>query len=192
MYLSPRPGDEFRAFALNRLEPRLDDYRNNRAARKLYYAYHYFSKIKEAGRKTEQFQISAEYVRLMGEAQQKMQARICELGISIECNPSSNVLIGTFDSYRSHPVFQFYDLAHRGSNIPAPLHVSLNTDDQGIFETSLSFEYAVVAAALLARLGPDGTKEYSNREVEDYIRNLQRMGNEQAFSVVNRWEEDSI
>ena len=66
------------------------------------------------------------------------------------------------------------------------LHVSLNTDDQGIFETSLSFEYALVAAALQARLDEEGRRLYTDREIEEYIRNLQRMSNEQMFPDLER------
>ena len=30
-------------------------------------------------------------------------------GIVVECNPTSNVLIGTFETYEKHPIFRFYD-----------------------------------------------------------------------------------
>ena len=62
------------------------------------------------------------------------------------------------------------------------MHVSLNTDDQGVFDTSISFEYAIVAATLMQETDEEGKRLYTEREIEDYLRNLQRMGHEQSFS----------
>ena len=186
---SPKSGDEFADFARNPWKEwakAMERCRHHHKTVKLFHAYHYSREIKERGRKTEQFPIREDYARLMRQIQRSMQTRLDALGIGIECNPSSNMLIGTFESYPNHPIFQFYDLSpHHPGQMPS-LHVSLNTDDQGIFETSLSFEYALVAAALQARLDEEGRRLYTDREIEEYIRNLQRMSNEQMFPDLER------
>ena len=98
-----------------------------------------------------------------------------DLGIVVECNPSSNVLIGTFRQYDQHPVFRFNcrKLPDGQAHESVPLHVCLNTDDLGIFDTSLDFEYALIGQALLAQ--KDGTL-YNPRDVMEYLNDLREMG----------------
>lgn len=55
--------------------------------------------------------------------------------LPVEVNPHSNVRLGYARDLRSHP---FLDLLRLG------LRVSLSTDDEGIFETDISHEYAYV------------------------------------------------
>ena len=117
----------------------------------------------------------------MGQMQRRMQRFVESMGLCVECNPSSNLLIGTFDTYQQHPIFLFHKAGTYGQD-SVQMHVSLNTDDQGIFDTSLSFEYAIVAAALSVGVDKNGNRLYANREIEDYLRNLKRMGNEQSFA----------
>ena len=179
-----QPEDELASFAFNQwpgLREILEHCRRDGMTAGLYHAYHYSRSVKQDGSKTIQFRIFPDYIRLMERMQRGLQKYLNDLGFGIECNPSSNALIGTFKEYESHPIFQFYDLSTSSKSISSPLHVSLNTDDQGVFDTSLTFEYTLVAAALTSRKHPDGTREYTDREVEDYIRNLRRMGNEQTF-----------
>lgn len=190
-----KPFDEFASFyrtpppnrANYLTENELENYRKqqNSPAVKLYFLYQFNHEVKIRGRESIRFHIRPDYVRLVGEVQNKMRLYIDSLGLCVECNPSSNVLIGTFDFYRQHPIFLFHKPGPYERNA-SQLHVSLNTDDQGVFDTSLSFEYAVVAAALMAETTPEGERRYTNREIEDYLRNLQRMGNEQSFR--RNWE----
>ena len=175
-------GEVFRPFLLNcRKERSLRDCRENSVAKALYAAYHCSRGIRNEGRKVERLSIDDSYIRLTRAVQRGMQDYVDSLGLSVECNPSSNALIGTFGGYENHPVFQFYtpSLTRREGGVQ--LHVSLNTDDQGVFETSLSFEYALVAAALTDRRDENGVRIYTDREIEDIIRIFQRMGNEQSF-----------
>ena len=66
-------------------------------------------------------------------------------GLGIETNPSSNYVIGTFKNYAKHPIFNFYNkgLTYDPAKLDdcAQLSVSVNTDDQGVFATSLENEY---------------------------------------------------
>ena len=177
-------GEVFRPFLLNCWKEKgdyLHGCRENSVARRLYAAYHCLRYTRDEGRKVERLQIDDSYIRLTCAVQRGMQGYVDSLGLSIECNPSSNALIGTFGGYESHPIFQFYTPSLTRHDGGVQLHVSLNTDDQGVFETSLSFEYALVAAALTARRDENGARIYTNHEIEYIIRILQRMGNEQSF-----------
>ena len=181
---SGRWGDIFQPFGRNRFQDHISELehcRNNMDAVELYAAYQYSNAVKIAGQKVAHFEITEDYIYFIRQIQLKMRLYIEKVGLSIECNPSSNTLIGAFGEYRNHPILRFYhprDKENRG----ARLHVSLNTDDQGVFETSLSFEYILIAATLAAEIETDGNPVYTNREIEDYLRDLQRMGNEQVFT----------
>ena len=99
----------------------------------------------------------------------------------IESNPSSNVLLSTFGSYKKHPIFSFYNCGLGIDMDDIQMHVSVNTDDPGVFDTSLSFEYALIASALQEMKDDAGKRINSDRAIEDYICDLVRMGHEQVF-----------
>ena len=83
-----------------------------------------------------------------------MQYDISLKNIGIECNPSSNWLIGTFKDYLKHPIFRFNNKHLYAANDPRfnlsnpRLSASINTDDLGIFDTTLENEFALMACAL--------------------------------------------
>lgn len=86
-----------------------DTYRKNPAMAGMYSYYHYGSEVKRRGAEVCEVTISPEYIRLMRQVQDVMQEHIERRGIAVECNPTSNVLIGTFETYEKHPIFRFYD-----------------------------------------------------------------------------------
>lgn len=74
----------------------------------------------------------AGWLQLVGEMQQLLRRRLASFGITIEANPTSNFLIGGYAS--------FLDLPYRVLT-DAGLAVSINTDDPGMFATSLPAEF---------------------------------------------------
>ena len=79
----------------------------------------------------------------MKEIQDKMIAVLVREGIAIETNPSSNYLIGTIKKYDEHPIMRFNSRKLRKTERNMSLNVSINTDDQGVFDTLLENEYAL-------------------------------------------------
>lgn len=61
------------------------------------------------------------------------------------------------------------------------LSVSVNTDDQGVFATSLENEYAMLASALENITDADGKYVYMKSMVYEWIDDVRRMGNDQSF-----------
>ncbi|MBQ7295147.1 MAG: hypothetical protein IJW86_03015 [Clostridia bacterium] len=165
--------------------PELNDIRNQDSVTALYYAYHYEYSVRAAGEKPYEFEITPEYIALVSQIQKKMQFEVAAKGIMIECNPSSNCLIGTFKTYEKHPITSFFNL-HLESNDEIikncpQLSVSINTDDQGVFDTSLEYEYALMASALINVKDDSGKNKYSPSQVYEYLDCVRKMGNVQSF-----------
>lgn len=171
-------------FALNESIPDIDIYRANDRVAKIYSCYHYSTSVRRKGSQTTIFEITDAYISLMEKVQDVLQQHVSTLGISIECNPSSNVLIGTFKEYQHHPILRFHKVFPDTEDHASQMHVSINTDDQGIFGTSLPFEYALLAAALTNETDEDGNRRYSDAEIKKYLGDIRQMGQEQIFPAV--------
>lgn len=91
-------------------------------------------------------------IPIIKEVQDHMMADIGKQHIAIETNPTSNVRIGDFYRYDQHPIFRFKD----------HLPISINTDDVGVFDTSLSNEYALIACAMEKMRDEEGKRKYPN------------------------------
>lgn len=102
-------------------------------------------------------------------------------GIGIETNPSSNYLIGTIRKYEEHPILRFNSRKLKKTAPNTSLHVSINTDDQGIFDTMLENEYALMALALKKAKDADHDPLYDMEDIYEWIDYVRRMGLEQIF-----------
>lgn len=157
--------------------------RENPQARYLYAMYHYNNHVREEGNKADTFclpcHIRAAFVSLLEQVQQRLLTKIERLHIAIECNPTSNYKIGEMERYDEHPILKFYNF---GIHTPFPHHevcVSINTDDAGIFATSLEREYALMALALEKR--QDESFGNTPRAVVEWLNNIRKMSVEQRF-----------
>lgn len=140
--------------------------------RLLLHAYHYDLSARKRGQQIKRFGITPDYILLIREMQEALMRQVMEKEIAIECNPSSNKLIGTFDKYEQHPIFRFYsgdlDLPkHLRSEVR--LKVSVNTDDQGVFDTSLENEFALLYSCLRQRVADNGSPQFSDKEILSYL-----------------------
>ncbi len=162
----------------------LGPYRRDQDIAALYSQYHYGREEKIEGAKAVNIPITADYIELVRQVQEAMQRYLERRGIMIECNPSSNVLIGTIGEYGKHPIVRFNNAAlgdpdHR-RECPQ-LHVCINTDDLGVFDTSLEFEYALLFRALGEQKDADGRRRYSDWDIYHYLRSIQEMGLQAVF-----------
>lgn len=162
----------------------LEVLRTNRRICQLLYYYHFGLQERLLGQVPESLQITADYIALVAQVQDHMMRRLMEQGICIECNPSSNYLIGTFRSYERHPILRFNSFGlcvpeHPDESIQ--LRVSINTDDQGIFDTSLENEYALMYCGLCMRKDPSNRKLFSHDAVYGYLDHIRTLGNGMVF-----------
>lgn len=150
----------------------------------LNYYYHFNNKVRREGRKRIEVFIKPSYIKGVSLIQKEMQKRIASKGIAIETNPSSNYLISNFKSYGKHPIFKLYNKGLLKNNEKDELHqlsVSVNTDDLGVFSTSLENEYGFLACAMEYEKDKEGRSLYDRADIYAWIDEVRRMGLDQSF-----------
>lgn len=170
---------------INEEYPKSKSTRKNIDVKFLNQQYHFNPKIKEQGKLIKQFEITHDYMKLVEAVQEKMMYDLKIKNIAIECNPTSNYLIGTFKRYSKHPISKFFNLGLETSpelikDCPQ-LSVSINTDDQGIFSTSLENEYALMAIAMEKEKDEFGNRKYNSTMIFEWLDKIRQMGLEQSF-----------
>ena len=151
----------------------------------LNYYYQFDGNIRREGAKEINVRISKEYILGVTAVQAQMRALLARKGVSIECNPTSNVLISGFRSYDMHPIFQLYNRGLCAENCEnsdcEQLDVSINTDDRGVFYTDLEMEYALLANAFEKMDDNAGNRRFKKSDVYRWIDNIRKMGLNQSF-----------
>lgn len=112
------------------------------------------------------------WVQLCREVQEKLKQVVRDRHLVVEVNPSSNRIIGPMASMQEHPVFRL-TLDKEGR----PVHegrVTINTDDPGVFATSLSHEFYLLGEVLLDRGVPEA-------EVMGWLEWLRQSGVDYSF-----------
>lgn len=178
-------GDLWTSSAVNKVFPKNMEIRYVPEVFILNYYYHFNNDVRREGNKRIQVKVRPFYVQGVKKIQMEMQKRIGRRGIGIETNPSSNYLIGTFKSYEKHPIITFYNkditFDQEKLNSCPQLSVSVNTDDMGVFSTSVENEYALLANALENAVDKEGNLLYNKSMVYKWIDSVREMGNEQSF-----------
>lgn len=147
--------------------------------------YHYILAVKELGNISMVKKIPVDIVKALTLVQREMQRDISKKGIAIETNPSSNIMLSKLESYEEHPIVNFYNKGltddYEQLSHCEQLNVSINSDNPGVFATSLSNEYALMANALGELIDSDGKPVYKKANIYEWISNIQEMGNMQSF-----------
>ncbi len=159
-----------------------ESYREHNLISELYSSYHFDDKAKKEGLKPICFSVERWYEDLAREFQVKMRQRVAEKGLAIECNPTSNVLIGTFGFYDRHPILAFNDHHLNEGSKEAHIQVSINTDDLGVFDTSLENEYALLLCAICRARHKEGN--YNDDAVYEYLDYLRENGIRMSFRTI--------
>lgn len=156
----------------------------NEDARKLYDMYH-SKEYADRSSFVDSFTVPStyrnDYYNLLEKIQEDLLSKIEKKHIAIECNPSSNYKIGEMERYDQHPILRFFNY---GIDTPYPSHniaVSINTDDQGVFSTSLEREYSLMALAMERNELKGHTN--SPRAVIEWLNRVREMAVEQRFDM---------
>ena len=172
---------------INQVFPKNKDIRKIPEVGLLFYYYHFDARIRNKGNEQREFIIKPDYIAGVKAIQKEMRKRIARRGIAIETNPSSNYLIGTFKQYTKHPIFTFYNKGLPGFDAcqdEPQLVVSINTDDMGVFSTSLTNEYALIARDLESINDQKGEPLYTKKQIYTWLDEVRSMGIDMSFSKV--------
>lgn len=171
--------DEEYESCMKLVDDSLGIYRVDNLISDLYYRYHFDAEVKRKGLKPACFVVEDWYIDIVREFQAALRLEIAGRGIAIECNPTSNVLIGTFDFYDKHPILTFNSHQLDGTSKEPNIQVSINTDDLGVFDTSLENEYALLLCAICRARHREGN--YNDDAVYEYLDYLRENGIRMAF-----------
>ncbi|MDR6223611.1 hypothetical protein [Methanococcoides alaskense] len=105
------------------------------------------------------------------------------IGIIIEACPSSNIYIGRFSNYEQHPIFRWYPPESKhlvmGGEFnkyglrTGPIKVCVNTDDAGIFPTTIANEHRILKETAIKRFG------ISTEQADLWINRIREIGVEE-------------
>lgn len=159
----------------------VEDVRDNKMCRDFYKLYHFSQSVRKKGVVPEVFNISDDYIELVQRMQEELMEILTIKQIGIECNPTSNFKIGPFSRFDQHPMLRMY-----GKNLykyPGRMNISINTDDMGVFQTSLEMEYITMYVALLKSKDEDGNAKFTKETVLKWLEDVKEFGHMQAFTV---------
>lgn len=150
------------------------------SARQCLDCYLYSKECKEEGDRAITLKLPASFPGDIQQLQDSLLDRIGKLGIVIECNPSSNLKIGRFFRYDEHPIFNFHPVDGVSRST---LCVSINTDDRGVFATSLRNEFSLLAISMYKQTDACGRRLWTDVQIEEYIKRMARYGNLSRFTI---------
>jgi hypothetical protein len=116
--------------------------------------------------------------------QHRVRARLARLGIAVEVNPSSNLLIGNLGGTEQHPIFRLQPLRRRSgpaneqaasTDEPPPVAVCIGSDDPLVFACDLPREFGLLYDTLVSMDVPAG-------QALDWIREVMRVGRHARFT----------
>ncbi len=176
---------DWASYSYNRKYEELERIRKEKRCVKLFYRYHFDADVKRRGREITEFKIDPELIRIVEQVQRHLQWEVLDCGLGIETNPSSNYLIGTFRSYARHPIVTWNNkkLTYDQKLLEEcpQLDVTINTDDQAVFGTSLENEYALMAVALEKERDEKGRLRYKKDMIYEWLDDIRKMGLERSF-----------
>ena len=182
---TPAPTDSIEEpFLLNHFDKRIDVARGQKYARVLYREYHYNPEAKHRGHKSEEWKLPEELIAVIDKIQSEMRNEVARRKIAIEVNPTSNLRICNIDTYDTHPVVKFrnYGLSVIDEYNDCPqISVSINTDDKGIFATSLEKEYTLMALALEKQKTAEGKPKFQPNNILNWLEGIRQEAEIQRF-----------
>jgi hypothetical protein len=95
-----------------------------------------------------QVEASEEECEFIAKAQRRLAEEVSRQAITVESNPSSNLVIGNFGQLSAHPTFRLRPLGSLAGEMP---NISINSDDPITFASGLVDEFAFVHGALTSQ-----------------------------------------
>lgn len=162
--------------------------RKHKIAFYLYHLYQYDANVRRRGAQRYEKVISPALVNLIESIQEGMRKQIAHRHLCIEANITSNLFIGRIGRYMQHPIIKLYKKGlYEEDTDPHSISISINTDDKGIFSTSIEEEYALIALALEKEKeeGDIEIHKHSSWDVYEWLDNIRQIGWTQRFKQNN-------
>lgn len=160
----------------------LNRLRANKDVVRLYQEYHFDQRVRTRGERMECMSVNAEYVECVRAIQECMMDELAKKGIVVECCPSSNLKIGLADRYDQQPIFRFFPVV----STTRRLAVTINTDDLGIFQTSVDNEYSLLALAAKKAKDQQGHYLHNKHDIMCWLSEIAENGFKYAFGTNGR------
>lgn len=117
----------------------------------LFYRYLTDAGVFERGQRPEAVEAEEHEVRMLRAAQRWLRGVLGRMEITVECNPSSNLVIADYLALEDHAAFRMAPLPHMHEPEGGGVLLSVNTDNPITFASSLADEFAHLYFALLGR-----------------------------------------
>ena len=134
------------------------------------YCYFYSPEVRDRGSEMINIHVSDQMLYLIQTIQNIIQHKIEKRKICVEICPSSNVLLDNVSKEYYHPLIDYM----KKQNKPE-ICFSINTDNQGIFSTSLTNEYSLFVSAFESEIEPMQLS-VKKRSVYEYIDKVRKNG----------------
>jgi hypothetical protein len=159
----------------NRVLSEMDKFIGTEAAYHLVKLYWYCPRVRRVGSQITTIDMTADkklWLKVCREVQEKLQSIVREKQLVVEVNPSSNRVVGPMSKLADHPIFRLtLDERH---NLSRESRVTINTDDPGIFSTSLAHEFYLLGEILV-------NHGVSEAKVEEWLDWLRKNGEDYSF-----------
>ena len=134
-----------------------DDEKNQISTMKLVYRYLTSPGVYQRGQQLEMVDTTDEG-DVLEDLQTGLRSKVASMGISVEVNPSSNLLVGNFSDLEQHP---FWRLNPPEASSQKKISVVIGSDDPLIFATDLPNEYQLLRDTLInAGVSDDQTMKW--------------------------------
>lgn len=152
-----------------------NSFRNDLIAKKYYKSY---QKLIKSGKVLDSIvvKVPRTYPYLVRSLQERMIRMLSDKKICIEICPTSNINIGKIKKYEELPLLRFNDGKNNRRNIP----ITINTDDQGIFGTSIEREYGLVALSII-KSQKGRARDFNKKKVMSYMKKVADYSNQYKF-----------
>ena len=163
-------------------DPMVKIARKDNEATEIYLLYHFDRNIKAEGEKRYQGTYPKTIIDVVEKLQEKIRSKVSRRQIAVETNPSSNLKIGFIDKYCEHPLLTKFDpLINQHDPYYPLLKASVNTDDRGVFATTVYNELSLLALGMIKEMDENGVPKYGTHQVIQYIDHLRQVGEQQRF-----------
>lgn len=160
-------------------DPQVRAAMNDEKAKRIFREYHFRHEVKSKGDKVVDKKFPIEIIEVTYQLQRWILRRISGKGIAIESNPTSNIKIGHINNYIEHPLLTRFDPPQKTNDYSYPVvPITVNTDDRGVFSTSVYQELSLIALALYKQSGDDVCNPSA---IVDYIDRLRKNGFKRKF-----------